>query len=57
MGSLWKTGQRKVGADGRPTGIEWTETTWNPTTGCDRTSHGCDNCGFVAATAETMKRW
>ena len=24
--------------------IEWTETTWNPTTGCDRTSPGCDNC-------------
>lgn len=26
------------------TGIEWTEATWNPTTGCDRTSAGCDNC-------------
>ena len=26
------------------TGIEWTETTWNPTTGCDRVSPGCDNC-------------
>jgi protein gp37 len=25
-------------------GIEWTESTWNPTTGCDRTSPGCDNC-------------
>ena len=24
--------------------IEWTEVTWNPTTGCDRTSPGCDNC-------------
>lgn len=24
--------------------IEWTETTWNPTTGCDRVSPGCDNC-------------
>lgn len=24
--------------------IEWTETTWNPTTGCDRISSGCDNC-------------
>lgn len=24
--------------------IEWTEKTWNPTTGCDRTSPGCDNC-------------
>jgi protein gp37 len=24
--------------------IEWTNATWNPTTGCDRTSPGCDNC-------------
>ena len=26
------------------TSIEWTEVTWNPTTGCDRISAGCDNC-------------
>lgn len=24
--------------------IQWTGATWNPTTGCDRTSPGCDNC-------------
>jgi protein gp37 len=24
--------------------IEWTEATWNPTTGCDRISVGCDHC-------------
>ncbi|MEU8918776.1 phage Gp37/Gp68 family protein [Streptomyces nigrescens] len=24
--------------------IEWTEATWNPTTGCDRITPGCDNC-------------
>jgi len=24
--------------------IEWTDATWNPTTGCDRVSSGCDNC-------------
>jgi protein gp37 len=24
--------------------IEWTQSTWNPTTGCDRVSSGCDNC-------------
>lgn len=24
--------------------IEWTETTWNPATGCDQVSIGCDNC-------------
>lgn len=26
------------------TGIEWTEVTWNPTTGCDKISSGCDHC-------------
>lgn len=24
--------------------IEWTDATWNPTTGCDRVSPGCANC-------------
>ena len=24
--------------------IEWTEATWNPETGCDKTSAGCVNC-------------
>jgi protein gp37 len=24
--------------------IEWTETTWNPVTGCSKISPGCDNC-------------
>ena len=24
--------------------IEWTEMTWNPTTGCDKVSAGCKNC-------------
>lgn len=24
--------------------IEWTETTWNPVTGCDRISPGCNSC-------------
>lgn len=26
------------------TGIEWTDETWNPTTGCTKVSPGCDNC-------------
>ncbi|MDM3894779.1 DUF5131 family protein [Mycobacterium intracellulare] len=26
------------------TGIEWTEATWNPVTGCDKVSPGCDHC-------------
>jgi hypothetical protein len=29
-------------ADG--SSIEWTQATWNPTTGCDIVSSGCDNC-------------
>lgn len=29
---------------GDKSGIEWTEATWNPTTGCDRISSGCDRC-------------
>src|SRR5579859_360047 len=24
--------------------IEWTEATWNPTTGCTKVSPGCDRC-------------
>lgn len=24
--------------------IEWTDDTWNPVTGCDKVSPGCDNC-------------
>ncbi|MET7460414.1 phage Gp37/Gp68 family protein [Nonomuraea sp. NPDC005501] len=34
--------------------IEWTETTWNPTTGCDRTSSGCDNC-YALTLAKRLK--
>lgn len=29
---------------GVSTSIEWTGETWNPTTGCDRVSSGCDRC-------------
>lgn len=26
------------------TGIEWTDSTWNPVSGCTKVSPGCDNC-------------
>jgi protein gp37 len=34
--------------------IEWTETTWNPTTGCDRISAGCDHC-YALTLAKRLK--
>lgn len=36
------------------TGIEWTEVTWNPVTGCDRVAAGCDNC-YALALAKRLK--
>lgn len=43
---------RDLMADG--SGIEWTEATWNPTTGCDRISEGCDNC-YALALSKRLK--
>jgi protein gp37 len=36
------------------TAIEWTDTTWNPVTGCDRVSPGCDNC-YAMTLAKRLK--
>ncbi len=36
------------------TTIEWTEVTWNPTTGCDRISAGCDHC-YALTLAKRLK--
>lgn len=36
------------------TSIEWTEVTWNPTTGCDRISSGCDHC-YALTLAKRLK--
>lgn len=36
------------------TAIEWTEVTWNPTSGCDRISQGCDNC-YALTLAKRLK--
>lgn len=34
--------------------IEWTEATWNPTTGCDKVGPGCENC-YAMALAKRLK--
>jgi protein gp37 len=34
--------------------IEWTGKTWNPSTGCDRISAGCDNC-YALTLAKRLK--
>lgn len=34
--------------------IEWTDATWNPTTGCRKVSPGCDNC-YAATLAKRLK--
>jgi protein gp37 len=34
--------------------IEWTDMTWNPVTGCDRVSAGCDHC-YALTLAKRLK--
>ena len=49
-------GPREGGVGGNMsdnTAIEWTDTTWNPWTGCAKVSPGCDNC-YAETVAE---RW
>lgn len=36
------------------TAIEWASDVWNPTTGCDRVSPGCDNC-YALTMAKRLK--
>ena len=38
---LWQTWTRDMADKSK---IEWTETTWNPVTGCSQISTGCQNC-------------
>lgn len=40
---------------GTNTGIEWTDATWNPMTGCTKISTGCDHC-YAAVIAQTKTR-
>lgn len=37
------------------TGIEWTDATWNPMTGCTKLSDGCDHC-YAYTLAQTKTR-
>lgn len=37
------------------TGIEWTDATWNPMTGCTKVSAGCDHC-YAHVVAHTKTR-
>lgn len=39
------------------TGIEWTDRTWNPTTGCDKVSPGCTHCYAEALTKRFPKNF
>lgn len=36
------------------TGIQWCDATWNPTSGCDRVSPGCDHC-YAMTLAKRLK--
>ena len=38
----------------RKTKIEWTESTWNPVTGCTKISDGCLNC-YAERMAKRLK--
>lgn len=40
---------------GTKTGIQWTDATWNPMTGCTKLSDGCDHC-YAALVAERRTR-
>jgi len=39
--------QSKEGLVGDKSTIEWTDSTWNPLTGCSKVSPGCKNCYAV----------
>ena len=47
IGSIWLAAMAS-------SAIEWTDVTWNPITGCDRTSPGCDNC-YALTLAKRLK--
>lgn len=42
---------------GKTTGIEWTDSTWNPVTGCAKISPGCANCYAERLSKRFRKDW
>lgn len=53
MGPSWIVGSTSFrlllgGVMGQHSRIEWTDSTWNPVTGCTQVSSGCDNCYALA---------
>ena len=41
---------------GQRSSIEWTQVTWNPTTGCTKVSEGCDNCYAASLSQRLLSR-
>ena len=37
--------------------IEWTDSTWNPVTGCTKISPGCKNCYAHRMARQTIMLW
>lgn len=54
MAGLRQGCERRRGAIAERSAIEWRTGTWNPTTGCDRISAGCDN-RYALALARRLK--
>lgn len=42
LGAHWEYSVRRMASE--HSAIEWTEATWNPTSGCTKVSPGCDRC-------------
>ena len=40
---------------GERTGIEWTDATWNPVTGCTKVSTGCNHCYAEALALKRLR--
>ncbi len=43
-GCFWKRPMERITVMSDKTGIAWTDSTWNPVTGCSKVSKGCKHC-------------